>query len=198
MESGSAVAEPLVLELVDEELTETYIEIREVTGQRVVTSIEFISPTNKLPGDGRKQYLEKRQQMKDSDVNIVEIDLTRKGERGMLVSRFEIPPSHRATYQACVWRAARPFKAEIYAFPITDPLPAIRIPLRSSDKDVMLDLQRLIQQCYEEGAFDTIDYSAPPEPPLEGREASWARNCIKHSQTPKRRTGSKNGLRRHR
>src|SRR2546425_12812265 len=46
-EAGTAVAEPLVVEVESEPLTETYLEIidRE-SGNRVVTIIEFLSPSN--------------------------------------------------------------------------------------------------------------------------------------------------------
>ncbi len=56
--SGTAIAEPVVVELQDEPVTETYLEIVDVaSGNRVITAIEFISPTNKLPGDGNDLYV---------------------------------------------------------------------------------------------------------------------------------------------
>ena len=193
-ESSAAVAEPLVISI-DDDVTETYINIIEVTGERVVTSIEFLSPSNKLPGEGRDKFLSKRKTMQAAHVNIVEIDLTRSGDKNLLVGEYVIPESHRATYQACVWRGVRPSQVEIYAFPLQEVLPAIRIPLRAEDRDVHLNLQRLIDQCYEEGAFDTIDYSVPPEPRLAGRDATWVKDFIKKT---KKQAGRKNGLRRHR
>ena len=54
------------------------------------------------------------------------------------------------------------------------PLPAIRVPLRESDADVTLNLQALIDQCYENGGYDTIDYHQPPVPPLDPACAAWA------------------------
>ena len=51
--------------------------------------------------------------------------------------------------------------AEIYPLPLAERLPAIRVPLRQSDADVSLDLQALIDQCYENGGYDTIDYRRP-------------------------------------
>jgi Protein of unknown function (DUF4058) len=42
-------------------LPETYIEILEIgTNYRLITVIEFVSPTNKVPGDGRNKYLGKQ------------------------------------------------------------------------------------------------------------------------------------------
>ena len=47
---------PLRITLLDETITESYIEIVDASsGNRVVTSIEFLSPTNKLPGRGSEK-----------------------------------------------------------------------------------------------------------------------------------------------
>jgi len=48
--SGVALAEPITIEVSDEKATEGYIQIIDVpTGGRVITVIEFLSTTNKLP-----------------------------------------------------------------------------------------------------------------------------------------------------
>jgi len=39
---------------------------------------------------------------------------------------------------------------------------------------VRLNLQSLIDQCYENGGYDDIDYTHPPIPPLQGEDAAWA------------------------
>jgi len=56
--SNVAVAQPIMIELDSEPVTEHFIEIIELDGERVVTAIEFVSPTNKLPGEGRERILE--------------------------------------------------------------------------------------------------------------------------------------------
>jgi Protein of unknown function (DUF4058) len=55
-EAGVGVAEPLLVEAEPEPVTETFIEIidRE-SSNRVVTVIEFLSPSNKSPGLNREQ-----------------------------------------------------------------------------------------------------------------------------------------------
>jgi hypothetical protein len=51
---GVAVAEPLILQLPDEPVTEGYIEIVDLSsGKRVVTVIEVLSLSNKIAGPGR-------------------------------------------------------------------------------------------------------------------------------------------------
>jgi hypothetical protein len=58
-----------------EEITERYLEIREVKTGRVVTVVEVLSPKNKRVGEGRDKYLTKRQKVLNSATHLVEIDL---------------------------------------------------------------------------------------------------------------------------
>jgi hypothetical protein len=76
----TAVAQPVLLSLESEPVRERYVEIREANGGKLVTAIEFISPTNKAPGEGRDAYMKKRAEFLDSDSNLVEVDLTRGGD----------------------------------------------------------------------------------------------------------------------
>lgn len=176
----TAVAEPLVIEVEDEPLRQRSIEILDVeTGERVVTCIEFLSPTNKRRGDGQKQYRQKQEECLEADVNLVEVDLTRAGERQFLVPMELIPATHRTTYQACIWRAAFPTRYEVYAMPLQARLPVIRVPLRPDDKDVVLDLQALVEQAYERGRYDRIDYTRPLDPSLSGGDAEWVQEQLR-------------------
>ena len=78
--AGVAMAEPMLLDTESEPVVETFIEIidRE-SGNRVVTVIEFLSPSNKSPGPNREQYLRKQREVCSSSANLVEIDLNRFG-----------------------------------------------------------------------------------------------------------------------
>jgi len=59
--------------------------------------------------------------------------------------------------------------------PLRQRLPASRVPLRRTDPDAALDLQVLVDQCYERGRYDwAIDYAKPPRPPLREEEAIWS------------------------
>ncbi len=169
-------AEPVIVSLPDEEIVETYIEIRDAgSGHRVVTVIEFLSPTNKRPGDGRDQYLSKADSLRGGRVSLVEIDLLRSGLRGLPIPEEVLPEPHRTPYRAVARRGWVPQSAEVYPISLFAPLPVIRIPLRETDEDAPLDLQRVFEQTYENGNYGlTTDYSRPPSPPLEGDEAAWA------------------------
>jgi hypothetical protein len=174
-----AVAEPIIIEFVHEPKTERFIEIRDIgSGGRVVTVIEFVSPSNKLPGEGRKLYLKKQRELDEAGVNSVEIDLVRTGENVIAAASERLPPEFRTPYRICARRATRPDAVEAYRVPLREPLPTIRVPLRASENDVTLNLQALIEQCYANAGYDDIDYTQPPIPPLEGEDAKWAATLL--------------------
>lgn len=177
VEPEPATAEPLVIYLPDEPVTERYIEIIDVgSGRRVVTVIEVLSLSNKSPGEGQELYRRKQRELKDGQVNLVEIDLLRAGDRVLAIGLSRIPVTHRTPYQVCVYRAAADVPCyEIYRVPLRERLPVIKLPLRPTDADITLDLQALIDQCYRNGGYDEdIDYSVEPEPPFEVEDARWA------------------------
>jgi hypothetical protein len=175
--NGIAVAEPLVVHLEqDEPAREGYIEIVDLkSGRRVVTVIEIISPSNKLPGAGRELYRKKQEELREGGVSMVEIDLIRTGSHVLMVPFSRIPEGKPTPYAACIRRAWKQFDLEYYPLAIRERLPAIAIPLRSEDPYVPLDLQAIFDQCWEEGRYgDDINYSEDPAPPLTGDDAKWA------------------------
>ncbi len=179
-ETGTvAVAEPMVFLLEDEAVTEGYIEIRERGGGKVITVIEFLSPANKAGGEGQKLYLQKQRELLHSDTNLVEIDLLRSGQRVIAFPEHRIPPEHRRASLVCVRCAWSERGRELYVLPLRERLPAIRIPLRQSDRPVALDLQGLLDQCYRNARYDDINYAQPPIPPLAAEEGAWAEALLK-------------------
>ncbi len=182
--NGVAVAEPLVVHLEESEpIRQGFIEIIDIkSGRRVVTVIEVLSPSNKTPGPGRDLYVKKQKELRAGGVSLVEIDLLRTGTRVLSVPLDRIPEGYRSAYAACARRGWKPFEIEYYRIPLRDRLPAISIPLRRDDRDVALDLQSLIDQCYESGRYgDDIDYREQPEPPLGIDDATWA-GALLHEQ----------------
>ena len=92
-----AVAEPL---LVLEEVPQTarHVQILDVSsGERVVTAIEVLSPTNKLTVSGREDYRRKQRDYLNAGVNLVEIDLLRGGQHVLAVAWEFIPEDRRRT-----------------------------------------------------------------------------------------------------
>ena len=168
-------AKPLLIHLDIEPVTEGYVEILDArSGHRVVTTIELLSTANKRPGEGRRLYLKKRKDQQAAGVNLVEIDLLRRGKPVLMVGKERLPQSARTAYQVCVWRGSRRHLVEVYGVPLRERLPVISIPLRPADPDVPLDLQTIVEQCYRNGGYDDIDYTAEPDPSLKAADAKWA------------------------
>jgi hypothetical protein len=178
---GVAVAEPILLEAESEPLTETYLEIIDVeSGNKVVTMIEVLSPTNKSPGAGLRDYRAKQREVCDSATSLVEIDLLRAGQHVLAIPLKRIPVEHRTPYLSCVRRAWVKGMAEVYPMPLAHPLPTIKVPLREDDDDGLLPLQPLIELCYRRGGYDgTIDYKKGPAVPFANGEAQWAHELLR-------------------
>ena len=165
--SAATVADPM---------TERFIKIEDEQ-EKIVTTIEWISPTNKIDLLAMRQFQAKRRRVLGRGANAVEIDLTREGgptARGRLLEPVEIPEPQQREYVAVVCRGTDPSQAEVYSLGLRDRLPAIRIPLRPTDADVPLDLQALVDATWRNGRYWQTDYARPLDPPLPAEDAAWA------------------------
>jgi hypothetical protein len=176
---GAAVAEPIILELAVEEHAETYITVLDADGGELVTVIEVLSRTNKLPGDGRDDYLKKRRELLAAHVNVVEIDLLRAGRWRELLRPLVAPANADSTYRVVNWRQHPVRQVELFPIHLRRRMPAVPIPLRDKDRDVTLDLQSLIDTTYADSRYTRLRYGEPCEPPLEGEDAEWADELLK-------------------
>jgi hypothetical protein len=147
---------PAVFALPVEEVREPTIEIIEpAAGNRVVTAIEVLSPTNKAPGDGRESYLKKRAEYWAAEVNIVEIDLLRDGDATVWVSAPRLD-SLRPWHYVVAVRRRHGLQQHVYARTVRQPLPKISVPLAQDDNDVTLDLQAAFARSWNEGAYPEL------------------------------------------
>jgi hypothetical protein len=165
------------------------VEIRDPTrGHRLVTLLEIASPSNKRPGPDRQAYLRKQSEVLGSDANLVELDLLRTGERLIL------DPSMRAAVEGYTpvpdylvmidraWRRGEALRVcQVFSISLTELLPVIPIPLREGQEEVPLDLQHIFRCAYDNGPYHrgAVDYSQPPQPPLEGEAAAWAGKILR-------------------
>jgi hypothetical protein len=180
--AGVALAEPVVIELPDELETQTFVEIREVSSRsRLVTVVEVLSPSNKTPGDTQEQYLRKQAALLQAGVSLVEIDLLREGDWIVALPMSALEPSLRTPYRVAVRRGWRRLQADYYPIRLDQRLPRIKVPLRPTDAEVPLDLQSLVERCYEDGGYDDIDYAAEAEPPLPPAAARWAAQLLRRT-----------------
>jgi hypothetical protein len=176
------LAEPVIVKFRSEPISEPLLEILDArSGNRVITVIDFFSPTNKIPGDGYDLYRQKHKETEQAGASLVEIDLVLGGKRVLSVPLSRIKFRDRTRYQAIVRRGWQWNQAEVYPLPLHKRLPAIPIPLRQTDHDARLNLQKLIDQAYVNGRYDSIDYQENVDPPLEGHDAEWADTLLREA-----------------
>jgi len=165
-----SLAQPVkVTLLLPEELQQSYLEVRDAVTQKVVTTVEVLSPANKR-GEGRQKYEAKRQQLLTSSTHLVEIDLLRGGdplpmENGTLQSHYRILVSRAQT---------RPV-ADLYPFNLGDRIPPFPLPLLPGDPEPTIDLQSLVNDLHEQLAYDYfMDYrTRPPLPWSDADVVNW-------------------------
>ena len=166
----ATVTEPLVIKRAPHPTR--HVEITS-SGGRIITAIEFISPWNKVGLRSREHYARKQLDYIDAGVSLVEIDLVRQGSYVLAAPLEEIPESQRTPYAVCVFRNTQPDQFEIYRAPLQQRLPNVPIPLRSGERDVVLELQPLIDACYRDGRYYRIDYKAGPKARFNEQDSDW-------------------------
>lgn len=175
---AAAVAEPITSELdypAYEPRTQRRLKIIRLPSERVVTAIELLSPSNKVPGEGGLDaYLEKRAELLACQCNLVELDLLRGGQR--LPMSGPLPPGD---YYAFVGRVGKKPRCHVVAWSLRAPLPPIDIPLLAPDPDLPLNLQAVFQTAYEPALYHRrLRYDQPLEPGLNPGDESWARELL--------------------
>jgi hypothetical protein len=151
-----------------------YLTIRNRASLEVVTVVELLSPWNKVPADGRSEYLVKRNNIFNAHTHLVEIDLLRGGQR--LPTR---EPLEKADFYAFVCRAQELPEVEVYAWQLREKMPVLPIPLAGADNDAPLDLQQALTTNYDRQGYDyAIDYTQPIEPKLDDGSLDWVRSVL--------------------
>ncbi|MBM84227.1 MAG: hypothetical protein CMJ78_27040 [Planctomycetaceae bacterium] len=173
--STATLAGPLTFTLpMSVEQPQAGIRIIDREQRRVVTAIEVLPPWNKT-GDGRQQYLEKRDELLASSTNLVEIDLLRGGQR--LPTIEELP---KRDFFAFVSRYRRLPNTHVYAWMLRDGMPSLPIPLADDDPDVTLDLQLAFNTTYERAGYDySLNYKQAVKPSLSDADQSWLAELMK-------------------
>ncbi|MEL7051788.1 MAG: DUF4058 family protein [Cyanobacteria bacterium J06588_5] len=160
-----------------EEVREPYLEVKDAETQKVITTVEVLSPTNKR-GDGRKKYLEKREKILKTQTNLIEIDLLIQGE--------PLPLSESAVdshYRILVSRAAQRPVADLYAFNLPESIPAFPLPLTKEDLEPAIALQPLLGEVYQKSGYDYfIDYQQDIALPLSAQEMDWIDAILKEKK----------------
>ena len=160
---------------------ETFINIVDAEDhERVVTTLEILSPTNKAPRHpGREQYTRKQEDVLNSGTHLLEIDLLRTGEHTIAAPLAALLAEGVAwDYLICLHRAepqdADETQFEVWFNRIRQRLPHVSVPLDRGVADITLDLQAVLDRCYDEADYGgRIDYAQEPVPPLKEDDALW-------------------------
>jgi len=166
----------LVVEIEGREVHEKRVDILDTyENLRLVTSIEIVSPTNKLRGPGRKSYLQKQREFLERDCHLIEIDLLRRGRHVVAVPRWRVAQEGDYDYLVCVSRWPNRNRFELYPTSLRQGLPEISVPLSDSDPDVPLRLQDAIESLHEKGRYTRrLKYAERCVPRLSSDDQHWA------------------------
>lgn len=162
--------------LAEIELHIPIVELWDKDDNELITTIEILSPANKR-NPGYNKFIEKQELLHKRGVNLIEIDLIRKGKR-----RVKHPLAQSSHYLVTLLRAGN-IHLNVWAVDIKDKLPRIPVPLKAPDADVVLDLQRAFDELYEEGGYaNSINYRKPPPPPaFSEEEQKWVDGILKNN-----------------
>ncbi|QEH34948.1 hypothetical protein OJF2_34930 [Aquisphaera giovannonii] len=169
-----AILEPWQAEVTardPEEVRTAFLEIRRLPDLELVTVVEVLSPSNKA-GLSRQDYMDKRQDLYERKINLVEIDLLLGGHRVPMK-----PPLRGADYFAVVARGATLPQAQVYGWTVRDPLPTLPIPLKAPAADLSIHLGELASRVYENGLYDRTlryDLPLPREWHIRPEDREWA------------------------
>jgi hypothetical protein len=151
------------------------VEVRDVKSNKLVTSIEILSPVNKR-GPGLVAYRQKRERLRKAGVHLLELDLLRRGTRTLTGA---YPPVPKTAYRLTLIRAGAA-AAQIWPLRLPDRLPTLPIPLRPPDEDVPLELGLALSAIYDDAAYElSVNYRhEPPPPPLTAEETGWMKTAV--------------------
>ena len=174
-----------VEEIVQDEHEEWFLEIhgRWAGQDRLIATIEVVSPSNKAPGqEGFAMYRAKQREVLAGQAHLIESDLLRAGTHVTAVPK-DIAREKAGSFDChvSVHRSDRPKEYMVYPIRLRQRLPVITIPLLPSDPPVQLDLQAAFNRAYEAGPYGkTISYANDPiDPPLAPEQAAWAATALK-------------------
>lgn len=165
---------PVVRRLVmPAKLRQPYLSIRDRDGQGVVTVIELLSPWNKT-GEGREEYINKRENIFATPAHLVEIDLLRGGRR---IDTVEPLPT--GDYFAIICRPTQLPDAEVIAWSLRERLPSIPIPLALGDADFELSLQSAFDDVYQRAGYgSSLKYQKRVTPALATEDEAWVQSML--------------------
>lgn len=178
---------PLTIAVKDlpwDEYRETFLEVYTKAGgtKRLVTTLEVLSPGNKTPGEqSRGMYVKKQRELLGADVNLLEIDLLRRGVHTTAVPKADLQARYgHFDYHICTHWFDRRMEFDVFPFELPEPLPVLRVPLLPGDAPIDVELQAVFDRCYDTGAYRReVDYKQnPPPPALSPERLAWVKSVL--------------------
>ena len=126
--AAAVATKPVVIRVPHDEYREPFLQIlSRMDEERVVTTLEVLSPANKTAGSqGRELYLRKQREVLDSQTHLVEIDLLRTGEHTTAVPRdLAQKKAGPFEYHVCVHPFDKFEDYYVYAIRLPERLPEI-------------------------------------------------------------------------
>ncbi len=168
---------PWILTVLPAEAREVFVEIFSTRGEhRLIAVIEVLSPANKASGsEGGRPYVTKQREILASQTHLIEIDLLRQGEHTVAPPVDDLLQQGYWDYLVSLHRGGQDERFEVWAISLRQRLPRIHVPLDEGQPDVVLDLQAVLDRCYDEGAYARgLDYREDTPIPLRREDAEWA------------------------
>jgi len=167
----------------EEEVTEWFLEVRTAGDrERLITSVEMLSPTNKTRGKtGRGMYRAKQLELNSSGVNLVEIDLLRRGAHVTLASFAELrKKAGLYDYHICVTTPQVEDSSFVSPFQLSQPIPRIPIPLTEDVPAIPIDLQAAFTRTFDAALYSRrVRYMEPCDPTLTSEQQAWAEGILR-------------------
>lgn len=162
-----------------EEVREPYLTIVEPAARgRVVTSIEVLSPKNKMHHAGRRSYRGTRRELWQRGTNLVEVDLLRAGRPTVDATEEELADQGPYHYLVAVTRQEPPRRA-IYSRTVRQRLPKVAVPLLEDDPDVTFDLQAAVERTWDGGPYPTVlNYDRAPSGRMLPEDVTWCEQLL--------------------
>jgi hypothetical protein len=142
----------------------------------VVAVIEILSPTNKTErNEGYTLYRRKQQQICESGIHLLEIDLLRSGAYTVRVPEEVVRGQGKWDYLITLYDATMPSSWIFWRVDIKSHLPALHLPLTHDVPPVRVDLQAVLNRYFDDNRVTVaMDYTADPIPPLSPDDMAWA------------------------
>jgi hypothetical protein len=172
----------LFTSVVREAHTEPFVEVRQRTDNRLVTLVDFVSPTNRTTTAGKAAYLDTRIDALNHRAAVVEIDLVTQGKPPLEFDRSQLPEHH---YTVTVTRGAAPHRHQVYAAVLSKRLPPFKLPLAADDRDTVIDLQVSFARAYDAADFARkVKYTAEPpaDATLSTEDRAWVTDLLSRAK----------------